>query len=245
MVSTIPVPLNQWNHVALVYNGTNRMFYLNGLFAGSSTAPVIAPDTHTTASIGNVVPNDSSSFNGEIDELSIYSRALSFDEIASIYLAGAYGKCNVAPSPQLVAGGFSAISGFRLYVYGRIGETYTVQTSTNLINWLPILTFICTNSPTIVVDTAAVNFNHRFYRLAEGNLLSSITLGFGSIRPLTSNSLYLMLQGSIGPDYVIQVSSDLRTWVPITNFISTNSPVYFTIPASSSNQQQFYRALIP
>jgi MSHA biogenesis protein MshQ len=90
--STTAVSLGQWSHVALVYNGTNRTFYVNGVFAGSGNAPKIA-SVNDTSTIGNVVPNDDASFNGEIDEVSVYNRALSSDEIAAIYLAGPYGKC--------------------------------------------------------------------------------------------------------------------------------------------------------
>jgi hypothetical protein len=244
LVGTTAVPLGQWSHVALVYNGTNRTFYLNGAFAGAGSAPAMTAETDTS-SIGNVVPNDSSSFNGGIGEVSIYNRALSFDEIAEIYLAGSYGKCGSGPAPQLVADGFATNGGFQIYVYGQIGETYTLQASANLTSWIPLLTFICTSSPTLVVDTTAVNFNHRFYRLAQGNLLSPITLGFGSAQPLTASGLYLMLQGSIGPNYVIQTSTNLLNWVPITNFTITSSPFYFTDPTATNYKWRFYRATAP
>jgi hypothetical protein len=244
LIGTTAVPLGQWSHVALVYNGTNRIFYLNGVSAGQGSAPAMTAETDTS-SIGNVVPNDGASFNGGIDEVSIYSRALSSNEIAEIYLAGSYGKCGSWSSPQLLPDGFATNGGFKLYVYGTIGQTYTLEASTNLTNWLPLLTFVCTNSPTLVVDSAAGNFNHRFYRLAQGNLLSSITLGFGSARPLTTNGLYLMLQGSVGPNYEIDASSNLINWAPITNFGIINSPFYFTDKSATNYTWRFYRATIP
>src|SRR6185503_10510011 len=69
---TVPVPLNQWSHVALTYDGTNRTFYVNGAFAGSGSAP--ASDANDSGSaIGDVVPSDGRSrFVGLIDELSLY-----------------------------------------------------------------------------------------------------------------------------------------------------------------------------
>ncbi len=244
LVGSTVVPLGQWSHVALVYNGTNRTFYLNGIPSGSGSAPVVTSETNGS-SIGNVIPNDSSGFNGGIDEISIYNRALSFDEIAAIYLAGTYGKCESGPAPLLVPGGFAANGGFQLYVYGQIGETYTLQASTNLTSWVSILTFICTSSPTLVVDTAAKNYTHRFYRLAQGNLLSQITLGFGSPQPFTANGLSLKLQGPVGTTYEIDASSDLIHWLSITSILSTNSPFYFTDQSATNYKWRFYRATIP
>jgi len=96
LVGTVPVPLGQWSHVALVYDGTNRTFYLNGAMAGSGNAPPVTTDTSGSA-IGTVSPSaDVSSFFGLIQEVSLYSRALTSVEIANIYAAGAAGKCPVS-----------------------------------------------------------------------------------------------------------------------------------------------------
>jgi len=47
---------------------------------------------------------------------------------------------------------------------GTAGLSYTVQASTNLVDWVPVLSFVSTNGTTPVVDPAATNFNSRFYR---------------------------------------------------------------------------------
>ncbi len=92
LVGTIAVPLGKWSHVALVYTGTSRIFYVNGVFAGSGDASVVSSDNNSSA-IGAVGTIDSRScFSGAIDELSIYNRALSSNEIAAIYNAGSAGK---------------------------------------------------------------------------------------------------------------------------------------------------------
>ena len=41
-------------------------------------------------------------FKGVIDEVSIYRRALSSNEIAAIYSAGTAGKCGVSPTPPVI-----------------------------------------------------------------------------------------------------------------------------------------------
>src|ERR1035437_6753636 len=58
-------------------------------------------------------------------------------------------------------------NGFRFAVNGQIGQAYILQASTNLVNWVPILNFTCTNSPTYVTDPGAKSFIWRFYRVAQ------------------------------------------------------------------------------
>jgi hypothetical protein len=149
------------------------------------------------------------------------------------------------PLPQLSNAGFTANGGFHLSVYGQVGQTYTLLASTNLTSWISLLTFVCTNQPTTVVDPTAGNFKMRFYRLVQGTVLAPVTLGFSSARPWTTNGLYLMLQGTIGPNYVIQASTNLLQWQSVTDIVSTNSPVYFTDPTATNFPFRFYRAVEP
>ena len=149
------------------------------------------------------------------------------------------------PPPQLSNAGFTAKGGFQLSVYGQVGQTYTLLASTNLTSWIPLLTFVCTNQPTAVADPTAGNFKLRFYRLVQGTVLAPVTLGFSSARPWTTNGLYLMLQGTIGPNYVIEASTNLVQWQSVTDIVSTNSPVYFTDPTATNFPFRFYRAVLP
>ena len=78
---------NIWQHFALVYNGTNAYFYLNGV----QVATVAATGTYTTAAdvgfeIGYspcaVAPNFY--YNGGIDEVSLWKKALTQGDIQNI-----------------------------------------------------------------------------------------------------------------------------------------------------------------
>ncbi len=52
----------------------------------------------------------------------------------------------------------------QLRVTGIAGLSYTVQASTNLLDWTPVTTLVNTDGTMTVVDMAATNLNYRFYR---------------------------------------------------------------------------------
>ncbi|HWY32380.1 MAG TPA: LamG domain-containing protein, partial [Candidatus Acidoferrum sp.] len=92
--SATTIPLNQWVHLAGVDDGTKVTMYVDGQFSASLPWTLgIAPDPNPLVigcSIAGTSPT--SFFNGQIDEASLYKRALSSNEIASIYNAGPAGK---------------------------------------------------------------------------------------------------------------------------------------------------------
>ena len=97
---------NVFQHVALTYDkgsGIGRLFANGALVAETqlgSFTPMTSPDLY----IGyrpSFVPFGPIAFQGDIDELSIYSRALSTAEIQSIYNAGGVGKCTTPVPPTI------------------------------------------------------------------------------------------------------------------------------------------------
>jgi formylglycine-generating enzyme len=80
-----------WVHAVGVYNGSQLGLYINGAFVGSSSAtgPMLVP----TAPVGIGHTLADRSFDGLIDEVSIYDRALSATEVQALYASGSAGKC--------------------------------------------------------------------------------------------------------------------------------------------------------
>jgi hypothetical protein len=79
---------------------------------------------------------------------------------------------------QVVLGGVSAPSRiisnsfspglapqFSLQFTGVIGGSYTIQSSTNLLNWVTLTNIISTNQIMPFVETGLTNYNRRFYRI--------------------------------------------------------------------------------
>ncbi|MGA2556269.1 MAG: LamG-like jellyroll fold domain-containing protein, partial [Verrucomicrobiota bacterium] len=207
------------NEFLVVWNGNTLFDQTNipGIGWTNMQFVVTATGTHTVLEFGF---RDDPSYFG-------------LDDISVVALSAA--------PPRLASAGFSSDGTFQLMAYGQTGQAYTLQASTNLTSWISLLTFTCTNSPMSVADPTAKNFGRRFYRLVQGTVLAPITIGFGSAQPWTTHGLSLMLQGTMGQSYVIQASTNLVNWQPITNFVSTNWPVYFYDPTATNFAERFYR----
>lgn len=57
-----------------------------------------------------------------------------------------------------------AQNGFAFSFYGQLGQSYVVQTSTNLTTWTALTNFSVVTVPMEVVDSTANNASTRFYR---------------------------------------------------------------------------------
>jgi hypothetical protein len=73
-----------WAHVAGVWDGTTRMLYLNGVLDGTARSPQPRPDIGGHVSIGRPGAYNGLYFSGRLDDVRIYSRALSTAEIQSL-----------------------------------------------------------------------------------------------------------------------------------------------------------------
>jgi hypothetical protein len=93
------LPLNTWTHLAATFDGNNFTFYTNGVLAGSGTG-TLGPANNDSLAIGT--SGGCPFFQGLIDEMSLYNRALSQTEIQSIYLAQQAGKCSTPTAPYII-----------------------------------------------------------------------------------------------------------------------------------------------
>jgi hypothetical protein len=56
---------------------------------------------------------------------------------------------------------------FQSLFSGIPGTNYTVETSTNLIDWIPAAILTASSSPALFTDPDTTNFTERFYRARE------------------------------------------------------------------------------
>jgi hypothetical protein len=73
--------VNSWHHVAVTYDGTTHKFYYDGAFLNSGTGNTRAT-TGTRFYLGKTV--DDVAFSGTLDDVAIYTRALSADDVLDL-----------------------------------------------------------------------------------------------------------------------------------------------------------------
>jgi hypothetical protein len=97
VLSSTVLPLNTWIHVAGVYDGSTLNVYSNGVLAGTTSTNVPIPTNNLPLRIGADSTEYLEVFNGLIDEVEVFNRALTQQEIESIFNAGSAGKCKNQP----------------------------------------------------------------------------------------------------------------------------------------------------
>jgi hypothetical protein len=157
-----------FHHVALTMSDAGAVYYVDSV--GIEGTYSLTPFEFTTqAAIGvrsdHLNGPDNRSFCGTIDELSVYNRALSADEIAAIYAAGSAGKCRAGAPASMVIDRNGGIS-----VVGTVGATYWVQCVPDLndTNWTTFTNFVLPESPYRILDPDAPHWSSRFYRVEGG-----------------------------------------------------------------------------
>lgn len=135
-----------WQHIALTYDKTSGVaaIYFNGAVVVQTNLGSFTLQTSFTNLLfgGRTYYGSASSpsdkFSGKLDEISLYNRALSSNEIAAIYQAGSNGKCPLAPmifaQPANQSVGLNGTATFRVVAGGTPTLNYQWSfNGTNLI----------------------------------------------------------------------------------------------------------------
>lgn len=84
VTSNETITINQWYHIVGIWNGTNISIYVNGVLKNVAAAPKIN-HSNTDLFIGRNSWSSGGYLNGTIDEVRIYNRFLSADEVSQRY----------------------------------------------------------------------------------------------------------------------------------------------------------------
>jgi hypothetical protein len=160
--------LGQWYHLALIREGSAFLFYNDGILVSSNASTVVIPTPNAPLTIGQA--EGGFNFSGSLDDIRIYNRALNFSEIQAIYRAGADGMCAVLPLMFSGAPCCSTNNGVVLNASLRSGQSYRLQSNTNLAstNWIVLTNFTAGTAPVFwFTNHAATNFPQQFYRMVS------------------------------------------------------------------------------
>ncbi|HIF26219.1 MAG TPA: DUF1566 domain-containing protein [Micavibrio sp.] len=92
--------VNTFEHYTVTYDGTDMEAFRNGVSMGAWTpaSPINAPDDYAVIGSRNNGGSFNQLFRGSIDDVRLYDRVLSNDEIMTLYAMGApYGQNKAAP----------------------------------------------------------------------------------------------------------------------------------------------------
>ncbi|MBI3850301.1 MAG: hypothetical protein HY298_08440 [Verrucomicrobia bacterium] len=160
-----------WTMVTLVYSNRIPFLYTNGILAAvgnqSSQSPVRPSNGQalTSSLYGNEeggfggyhqVGGGGSFFKGSLDDIRIYNRTLSDQEVQQLY------NYEVNPIPFLTV----AVKTIRLSMFVALGKTNQLESSSNLITWTNYGSpFTATNS--VMYQDVDVSNGQRFFRIKE------------------------------------------------------------------------------
>jgi hypothetical protein len=165
--SSSTLPLNQWNLLTGVYHPNNTMeVYLNGQKTGSIPNGIFYQTNNQPVKIGCTdCPNSwSDYYTNHIDEVMIFNRSLSQDEIKALYNSSQYGLNRIV-----------GVDDLQSYIYNvtviDVAGTMNTNFSSFEINLPPEVTL---NSP---LDSVLKNWSQNFdCSASDGTGLSNITL---------------------------------------------------------------------
>ena len=237
-----------YQHVALTYDKTTigqAYIYRNGVAVANANLGVFTPRTGNNLLVGaRTYLGGALQFNyvGDLDEMSVYSRALSQSEIQSIYNASSAGKCSsTSPAVPAISSfmpasdsrgatitisgtNFSAAAASNIVFFGAVRAIVSSASSTNLLVTVPSGATFAPITVTVGGLTASSTqpfeptFNGNGSGIGSGSFAASFTLGSGSG---PGSSIIADLDGDGKPD-VAFVSGDAHT-ISIFRNIGTNA----------------------
>lgn len=254
---TAPLPTNVWLYVAGTLDDTSgdMRLYVNGAIVAETNTSIRATCPLTGANhslcIGNSAGTAGFPFDGWIDEVSLYSRALSQAEIQAIYDAGSAGKCLLGPpmitlQPQGQVGFLGGSVTFSIRALGSSPFSYLWYKDSIPITW-------ATNSNLVLTNLSQTDGGT--YSVVVTNDLGSVTSSnaFLTVNPAgVSLALYpgLTIQGTTGKNFGIQYTTNVApnsTWLTLTQFTLVQ-PIQLWFDAdnavsSGNNPRRFYRVV--
>ncbi len=150
--------LQQWNHLVAVGTETTLTLYINGALVCSSNAAAVLNSTGSLIVGGSINPV-SGAFNRNIDDIRIYNRSLSTNEVAQLY----------ALESRTLSATRSVGQSLKINLTGQPSSSYVLQTATNLaspVQWKSLITNNADTNGVWQYTETNLNSLRKFYRVS-------------------------------------------------------------------------------
>ena len=171
----VSADLNAWQHIAVVFTPTNIYFYKNGVQYTYGSPPTGGGTANTLTIGANKYNGGVEYFNGLIDEVDVFNRALAPAEIQAIYSNGVLGKYVAPPGDGMVswwqgqgdATDFMGVNNGTLtngatFDTGKVGQAFKLDASQDQYVSIP-------DSPSLRVKTLTIEGWVCFYSIPSSN----------------------------------------------------------------------------
>ena len=222
---------------------SNVVAYLNGIqqfsFVDSGNLATLAGSPEMLRFFKDNTGEDSA---GAIARIRLYDKVMPPNQVANL------DRLTGGPAPlQFVQPMYYSNRVMYLTLQVTPNVTYSVQASTNFVNWVAI-TNVTSSTPLILIsDPQAPNFPRRFYRgLTQ---LTSVTVAqpvITNVTRLPGPQLSFTLTGTPGITYTVEISTNLANWTVRSNCTIPGDGLFqFLEPNAASPPVRFYRARWP
>jgi len=169
---TSSLPINQWTHIVSTYDGIKLQLYKNGILESSSSQSGLVKVSDGALQIGgNLVRNEY--FQGYLDEIKIYNRALSSAEVLA----------DMQNSAQLIVGNKVLEPKVDSAAKGRAEAFKTTALKSGTVNAIQVYLEANTLTKMLVAGIYSDNSGHPGTLLAQGKL--------STVKPGATNTVTL------------------------------------------------------
>lgn len=241
LASEATLKAGDWRHVAAVFDAATQKLalYINGALDNERTLAVDIPATEEPVFLG-IAPFAQTAFQGALDEVRIYARALSAVEIQLLHNGGIW--IARQPAAQVVVLSrrvelFVAAQSARALSYQWFKDGAPVPGATSASYVIPEAQFNDGGSYTVVIGHELSTFSTAPAVLTVKAAEVSIALYAG-----------VALDGAVGRTYRIEYATELNPdiWIPVFTNTLTTTPILWYDAEPAAQPKRFYRVeLVP
>jgi fibronectin type 3 domain-containing protein len=243
-LTTALPPTGSYVHVAGTWNGSTMAIYFNGVLKASLAAT--GTNATTTDSLTIAGKNGSGTagdyFQGTMDDVRVYNRGLSVSEIAVVMalpLGIPQGVTALATNAQ-VSLTWTPVSGATSYHVKRStisGTNYSILATPSVSNYTDLGV---TNGTTYYYVISALNATGESANSIETNATPASPSIILNAVSYVNGQFSLQFAGSDTQTYVVETSTNLINWIPVSTNLPSGGLFMFT-DTNATDPARYYR----